>query len=624
MNGKILNTKDNKYILYTNNNNLRHYMSLDTIVPKKLFETTIYNKFISDYIDFGLLLFEEPLQYHYFEKFTNNHISDNIYPIALKLNLDTIKTENVKIIDNKYQLINDSIENIANTALKCIFIDSYIPFFFIESIIFQSNKNKSNFYSTLISNIEFDESLFEVNNDYFNGNQNLEIENLQNLLQKEKSISETHLSKLKYRNKIRGIHHAIFEGYKKQTEQRVTLNFDQFVFNIFNQYLPVKKYSIRKDIDNIISETNRFFEKNDIFAHLNYSDIDRDFLLEHLNLRKLFLEILNDDIKIQEPIKLLKNPYKYYDIMSCQFILIELIKSNPSEFNPTSFIKTVIDNILDHLPKHFEEELTTNIDNIKLEYQNIRQKILGVKSGNEKLVSLLSEWSSKFTAFKALVIFITTYDYLKFNDLRNKIDKFSGYLNLYDQRLIWIYWSSLNGMTFLGHEFKKNKNNLYLSEFLTFLIYFEKKLVPRFFNIPSNYSKRNVKISHYLHRNKKAPNIFNIANGLGFNFFLRVDGSLEATLYKINEIINNDNEAKLKQILIDTVDNTNYILWTIKANEKVQIIYDDNKLKLYFSKKPILEKEWQNWDEFKGKYLSDIEGLKKIVNKNIIKQVNEL
>lgn len=615
-----LNIDKNSFIIFTNNNNIRHYMSNDSIISASRFTTDIYNQSFSDIIPNGILMTKIPLSAKSLDETYNNMISDVLFPIAILVDFPSVINIPCSLFNKNLELVNTTLDNFIPSEHLFVYMEGVIPYSFTTKVIFRNKSELNNFASTKISNIEFDESLFEIGENYFKGNIEISADLLNDSIKKSTLIQNNDSEDYNLRPKIRAIVQSLLASFNQNIEDSVLVTFDDFTLQLLKEIFQTKRHSTEKELSEITNLTKDFLSQNYIWLNIQKINLSNMFLLTHIDIHVLFYNIINNvDLYIQEPTALKKNIEKYFDVIATQIALKTIVKSSASNFNQKAFLTSFFNELLDYVPEDASIDELSKIDSIKERYGKAHNSIINIIDSYGNLSSQLDKWPKNFQTIKALLFFVTTYDRLKASDLTIKLSKFAKNLNPNDIRLIWMFWSALNGMVYLNYSFKSKRNLLYLSDMLTHAIFSNGLVKNNYFNFHPKYSKKSISVS-------SSPDSIIVTTGLGFNFEIKMLVSIESIHLKLINLLSNDKNLYLRDIFLDHHLSDEYTSWVIKPNEKNEILIKQigKGIEIFLNEKPSIEKVWKNWNDFFTKFIINKSAFQRLADGKILERIKDL
>lgn len=402
--------------LVTNNVNLRSYLSLDSIVANSCLETSNYYQMDSSIFNDFILLSKKAIN-------TNSKIleEDNLYKIILEID---IKSVDVHVLSGNEQGIRMSnIREIETFGSDNILVFGAIPFQFVKRIIFKNIEEQNRFNYT-ISNIFYPTYLFDVNENIFYDQKDIDTTLLRDVVKQYISRNRIEVSQpivtVQYRNKIKAIvneflfnNEYIFSGLK--------FNFDTNCLDILN-ISKIDRTRLSKNI-NEIAKTHKFRE----IKKVNYLKINKqDTFLSNLG-NILDLLILDNRKAVNKNTNLNPELILFYEIISI------LIKRNYLEhFNTDSFISLLVINL----------RLYNNLI-LEKYISDIKSILIEVLNDNLSIRKILKSNEIESKTIVALMIFLKSPSFSSSEELKKNLDSYDTCFEV--RKIVLIFYNALNG-----------------------------------------------------------------------------------------------------------------------------------------------------------------------------------
>lgn len=259
----------------------------------------------------------------------------------------------------------------------------------------------------------------------------------------------------------------------------------------------------------------------------------------------------------------------------------------------------------------------------KQKYDNMTQSIKSVSTGiGPKITDLLNNWPTHFSTLKCLLIFLNSPRANHLERLLSGMERFL--LTPFEKRIIWTFYGMLHGISVLGHQFKRHRSSLFLSDLLAHWV-LPNDLSNALFPKPKKYDYSNIQVNFLpkpFQDNDSDLISVQLITGLGLPLNAIVVDSLEKLRKRIIKELNNRHfEENLKRILIESEKSNEYIQWEIKLSGKFAVRPEKFQNKIYSKNEPIIQKQWPNkaWIAFKKKYIGSKDGFKKLCSESDIR-----
>ena len=607
---------DDSFLFYTNNNNLRTYLTHDALISRNHILSDMDDISFGDSTNWGIILCNKALSKETINEYSKiGNPRDNIYPVVLEL-----KKANVSayLIDNEYKRRKGKLITFTNDKHCCAVVYGYLPMSLVKNIHFREDQNRELFGSTAFGNIEFDKSMFFTTPELFDGELSINKADITPVIKKIK------VPKISYQvsimDKIRGVIHASIEGYENKISDSFLLKFNLGLLSNIASIYNLSNDEAQDDYKNMLNKIDSWYRKKvdtkDKFSYDPKTDIDPT----PFNIMFLIKELLND--KISDESILLKVKEIDFDSLNqkCDngaFLLAlkRLLSYDSKSFSPQSYLTDLLIDIKDNLHWLITDKEESELDEIVLRYEKAINKITQNLTGfGGRLSLLLENWPSDFYTLKTLLIFLPTSSVDKFPGLLKKLHRYN--LTEHERRMIWTYFGILHGMSAIGYQFKKDKSALLLSDMLTHFIINDKHTPNNVYPIPKKYTKSNITlIENSVNKSDPDELSLTITNGIGLQFGVVYTDANEILRNKIIQLIYNHSfVSKFQEILVENSKLADeYIDWIIKSKQ-VEITSKNNQVKMNFGKnKPSIEGNWSGWDDFVSKYINSQDGFKRLL-----------
>jgi hypothetical protein len=424
--------KKNEYLLTTDANTLRSYLSHGAIYANEIIDSGHYEISASNIDDRLLIISKNPLLINIDDMLK----TENVFPIILKLTFNSTILNTLEILhfNSNYYKSKKLLKNVflaQSNSLFCM-IPGFIALNYLSRIYFENTDDVIRFTYSM-DNLHYPEELFEVNSDLFNERDTLKIDSKfghrrPDFTEYENVEQITKFSKLRY--KLQGAFLGALTGYGKSIG-RFEVKFNRNDLDLIDVDEIVKKQAVTSLVESFgyISshDKDKIIEsamiKEDASIYANIGTFFQLLIHTHVFGQKLNY---SDFLKRYIPQNIV-----FYHVM-CELFDHHYM----SNFSPTQFISNVISRILD-------DEILTIEDKIEQELilRYIQNYILtDLKSINESLEGANHPEKS---LSRALMIFLKTPFFNMHDQLKSNISSFS--ILPEDERLIWILFGLLNG-----------------------------------------------------------------------------------------------------------------------------------------------------------------------------------
>ena len=125
---------DDSFLFYTNNNNLRTYLTHDALISRNHILSDMDDISFGDITNWGIILSKKALSKETINEYSKiGNPRDNIYPVVLEL-----KKANVSayLIDNEYKRRKGKLGTFTNDKHCCAVVYGYLPMSLVKRIHF--------------------------------------------------------------------------------------------------------------------------------------------------------------------------------------------------------------------------------------------------------------------------------------------------------------------------------------------------------------------------------------------------------------------------------------------------------------------------------------------------------
>lgn len=617
------------YFVFTNNNNLRHFLSGDRIVSKILFETDKYDPDLSTFYENYILISRVAISSKTLEAFKSSIADDTVYPIALKMVFREEKSITAKLVTKDFSIIESTLDKFNSESHLFALIRGFIPARFISKIIFQSLDNQVNFDSLkhTISNINIEDELYVIEEGVFQGDLEFDINELNKLKDNQELIdADIDNQLLMKNNKVRAFYHCFLEASSIQPNESLTLHFDSKSLGIISNALKISNYSSEADFKEIISQIIEYLtsggeviDNQSILFHDNklFNIISLRETIESVLLRKDFQHSNVNSRDIEE----------IYDAYSFQLVTYLLLTAELENFNPTTFLIYFTKQIADYLPEDADNLDYDQIDKIKNIYTRVSAIIENILSGrgiSQKISDLFRRIPENSLTLKCLTFLLLNYQPDKFFDLKNKLEKFE--LNNHEKRIILSFYGALNGMRPLTSDFKSNRDNLELSDIIANSYLNTIEGFPEFYHFDRRNRKSNIKVWPTYKDAQSNRQIIALQNGLGFTFYAEYQDSIRIIVSEILKLVETKKDKEIQELYINKLESQSFLRWIIRYPAKTSITINSisNELEIVSPVEPKIIKEWNDWRGFIKKFIQDYKLFKQIITKDDLKLLKNI
>ena len=595
-NSQVLNDKKYKSVyLFSNINNLRHFTSLDAIVSRNYFQTDIYSESLSSILPSYLLMTSAFPANNVLAKFNLE-----INQVVLEFDLQDIPFEKCLTLRSDYTLSQLSHDNTELIQDSLLLIPAYIPMCLVKKIIFRSEEEMRDFKATKFRSMESDYSKFTYSSAPFNGEFEIDVNKLYDLVSETKiDTPKELLNTLRRRDRLRGLLLAASNGVELNISDTLSINIDSDYLRLCANLMKNYEYSLQDDYKEINWILSSWFERKGMLVEIDFTKLLKDPTPFPI-LNKWPLNTTNyisDDLSLET----ICDRYAY------DLILSRLLDSDPLFFKPIEFLDNFMTEFGDKTPTIIPATYVSEFDHLFNRYKKASEFIKLVIGQKEKVIDVLKRYQNDFNTLKAFMIFATASSPDNFIDLHNKLGKFN--LTSFERRMVWSLYGMLNGVSPLGETLKQRRDLLIITELvvqqnelndsLPIFSYALEKLL-------ANKTNRNIeKVTEDI----EGAYSLTISSQIGMDITIKVNDPIEPIRnLVINQLSRFDVVDKIKREILLYINIPNkYVAYETEYEDrdfKVEITPKGFRIRHY---KQILtsKKVWEKWDLFKKEIIEE-------------------